>query len=260
MLEIRLKAFRLFQKMPYPTWGPDLSALDLESIRYYAEAEDTSNARSWDEVPDEIRQTFDELGIPEAERESLAGVGAQFDSKTVYHSTKKEYEEMGVIFTDMNTALAKYPEMVRKYFGRVISMADHTFMALHTAFWNGGTFLYVPAGVRLSEPLQSYFRMNVRNGGQFEHTIIVIEDGADAHYIEGCSAPKYDSATLHAGCVEVLVGRDANFRYSSVENWSHNTYNLNTKRAIVEERGHIDWVGGNLGAGITMLYPCSVLQ
>ncbi|MDP2103568.1 MAG: Fe-S cluster assembly protein SufB, partial [Candidatus Gracilibacteria bacterium] len=260
MLDIRLRAFRLFQKMPYPKWGPDLSALDLESISYYAEAGDTSNAKSWDQVPDEIRKTFDELGIPEAERESLAGVGAQFDSKTVYHSTKKEYEDLGVVFTDMNTALTKYPEMVRKYFSRVISMADHTFMALHTAFWNGGTFLYVPAGVKLDEPLQSYFRMNVRNGGQFEHTIIVIEDGADAHYIEGCSAPKYDSATLHAGCVEVLVGKNANFRYSSVENWSHNTYNLNTKRAIIEESGHIDWVGGNLGAGITMLYPCSVLQ
>lgn len=260
MLEIRLKAFKLFQKMPYPKWGPDLSRLNLEKITYYAEALDISNATSWDKVPDEIKKTFESLGIPEAEREYLAGVGAQFDSKVVYHSTKKEFEKMWVIFEDMNSAVAKYPELIQKYFNKAISMADHKFMALHCAFWNWGTFLYVPKWVKLDEPLQSYFRMNVRNGWQFEHTIIVIEDRADAHYIEWCSAPKYDSATLHAGCVEIFVGKNANFRYSSVENWSLNTYNLNTKRAIVGEWGHIDWVGWNLGAWITMLYPCSVLS
>jgi len=260
MLEIRLKAFNLFQKMPYPKWWPDLSSLDLEKISYYAEAEDISNTTSWDEVPEEIKNTFEKLGIPEAEREYLAGVGAQFDSKVVYHSTKKEFEQMGIIFEDMNNAVVKYPELVKKYFNRVISMADHKFMALHTAFWNWGTFLYVPKWVKLDEPLQSYFRMNVQNGWQFEHTIIVIEDDAEAHYIEWCSAPKYTSATLHAWCVEVFVGKNANFRYSSVENWSLNTYNLNTKRAVVEEWWHIDWVGWNLGAGITMLYPCSVLS
>ncbi|MCK9272575.1 Fe-S cluster assembly protein SufB [Candidatus Gracilibacteria bacterium] len=260
MLEIRLRAFNLFQKMPYPKWGPDLSKLDLEKISYYAEAQDISNTTSWDEVPEEIKNTFEKLGIPEAEKEYLAGVGAQFDSKVVYHSTKKEFKNLRVIFEDMNSAVSKYPDLVKKYFNKVISMADHKFMALHTAFWNGGTFLYVPKGVKLDEPLQSYFRMNIKSGGQFEHTIIVIEDSADAHYIEGCSAPKYTSATLHAGCVEVFVGKNANFRYSSVENWSLNTYNLNTKRAIIGEGGHIDWVGGNLGAGITMLYPCSVLS
>lgn len=262
MLELRLKALKLFEARSMPTWGPDISWLDLQSIYYFRRPEGAGNNKSWDDVPENIKNTFDKLGIPEAEKKALAWVGAQYDSETVYHSLKKEISEQGVIFDDMSHALKnpEYSEIIKKYFSKSIPLNDHKFSALHYAVWSGWTFLYVPAGVKISEPLQSYFRMNVKKGGQFEHTLIIIEDDAEAHYIEWCSAPKYDENSLHAGGVEIFVGKNAQMRYSSVENWSLDTYNLNTKRAIVEENGYIEWVGWNMGSNTTMLYPCSVLK
>lgn len=262
MLDIRLEGLRLFNEKPLPSWGPNLDALDFDEIIFYASADEVTGGenKSWDDVPDDIKETFDKLGIPEAEKEMLAGVGAQYESETVYHNLKKEWEDLGVIFEDMDVAVQKYPELVKPYFMKKnVPPSDHKFAALHAAVWSGGTFLYVPEGVKITHPLQAYFRMNAKNMGQFEHTLMIIESGADAHYIEGCSAPKYGANSLHAGCVEVFVKPGGRFRYSSVENWSADTYNLNTKRAIVEENGHMEWVGGNMGSGVTMLYPCSVL-
>ena len=260
MLELRLKALKLFQEKPMPSFWPDLSKLNLDEIYYYAKPEWAGAKKSWDEVPDKIKETFDRLWIPEAEKASLAWVGAQYDSEVVYHSLKQELVDQGVIFDDTSIAVNKYPELIKKYFAKSIPLSDHKFAALHYAVWSGWTFLYVPKGVKITEPLQSYFRMNKKSGGQFEHTIIIIEDEADAHYIEWCSAPKYDEASLHAGWVEIYVWKDANFRYSSVENWSLDTYNLNTKRAIVEENWYMEWVWGNMWSWVTMLYPCSVLK
>lgn len=259
MLDLRLKSLAIFESKPMPTWGPDLSGLDLQSIYYFAKPAGTSDAKSWDDVPETIKNTFEKLGIPEAERQMLAGVGAQYDSEVVYHKLKDELVQQGVIFEDMSVAIHRHEELLRKHFMKAVPSADHKFAALHGAVWSGGTFLYVPKGVKINEPLQAYFRMNAKSGGQFEHTIIIIEDEAEAHYIEGCSAPKYGTSSLHAGCVEIYVGKSAKMRYSSVENWSIDTYNLNTKRAIVQEGGFIEWIGGNLGSGVTMLYPCSVL-
>lgn len=260
MLKKRLKALRIFRKMPLPKWGPDLSKLDLNKIVYYANP-GIEMARDWDDVPAEIKSTFEKLGIPEAERRALAGAGAQYDSDVVYHNLKKKWEEQGVIFEDCHYALRHYPELMKEYFmTRCIPITDHKFIALHAAVWSGGTFLRVPAGVKVEMPLQAYFRMNALKGGQFEHTLIIIEEDAQAHYIEGCSAPQYPRSSLHAGCVEVFVAKGARFRYSSVENWSKNTFNLNTKRALVEENATIEWVGGNMGSGTTMLYPCSILK
>ncbi|NVP17890.1 Fe-S cluster assembly protein SufB [Candidatus Gracilibacteria bacterium] len=259
MLELRLKALKIFLEKDMPKWGPDLSNLNLDDIYYYAKPEGAGAKKTWDEVPENIKNTFDRLGIPEAEKKSLAGVGAQYDSEVVYHSLKAELVDAGVIFDDTSIAVNKYPDLVKKYFSKAIPITDHKFASLHYAVWSGGTFMYVPAGVKLKEPLQSYFRMNKKSGGQFEHTIIIIEEGAEAHYIEGCSAPKYDENSLHAGGVEIFVDKNAHMRYSSVENWSVDTYNLNTKRAIVGENAYMEWVGGNMGSGVTMLYPCSVL-
>lgn len=258
MLRSRLESFRIFQEKPLPTWGPDLSTLDLDDIIYYARqgAVETDN---WEEVPEEIRRVYDRLGIPEAERKVLAGVGAQYESEVIYHNLKKQWEELGVIFLDMDDALQEYPEMVREYFMKCVPNTDHKFAALHGAVWSGGTFLYVPKGVKMEEPLQAYFRMNAKNMGQFEHTLIIVEEGAQVHYIEGCSAPKYGSQALHAGLVEIFVKPGSKCRYSSVENWSRDTFNLNTKRAIVEKDATMEWIGGNMGSGMTMLYPCSVL-
>jgi len=258
MLEHRLKSLTVFREKPLPTWGADLSALDLDDIIYYASA-GAAETDNWDEVPPEIRKVYDRLGIPEAERKVLAGVGAQYESEVVYHSLKKEWEELGVIFLDMDEAVRRHPELVQEYFMKCVPMTDHKFAALHGAVWSGGTFLYVPRGVKVKDPLQAYFRMNAKNMGQFEHTLIIVEDGADVHYIEGCSAPKYGSHALHAGLVEVFVKDGAKCRYSSVENWSRDTYNLNTKRAIVQKDATMEWIGGNMGSGVTMLYPCSVL-
>ncbi len=260
MLELRLKALKIYQEKTMPTWWPDLSNLDLDSIYYFAKPEWAGDNKTWDDVPENIKNTFDKLWIPEAEKKVLAGVGAQYDSEVVYHSLKQELVDQGVIFDDMSHALHKYPEIVKKYFSKAIPLADHKFSALHYAVWSGGTFLYVPKGVKISEPLQSYFRMNVESGGQFEHTLMILEEDAEAHYIEWCSAPKYDTNSLHAGWVEIFVGQWAHMRYSSVENWSLDTYNLNTKRAIVETDAYMEWVGGNMGSNTTMLYPCSVLK
>ncbi|MCF7812397.1 Fe-S cluster assembly protein SufB [Candidatus Gracilibacteria bacterium] len=259
MLEIRLKALKIFHKKKIPTWGPDLRKLDFTDIRYFSTASENPNAKTWEEVDPEIKRTFERLKIPEAERAVLAGVGAQYESENVYHNIKKEWEEKGVIFEDFDVAVQKYPDLVRKYFSRSVPLNDHKFAALHYAVTSGGTFLYVPKGVKITQPLQAYFRMNSMNQGQFEHTLIVVEEGADVHYIEGCSAPKYGSQALHAGCVEVFVEKGAKARYSSVENWSKDTYNLNTKRALVHENARMEWIGGNLGSGVTMLYPCSIL-
>lgn len=260
MLEHRLKSLEIFRSMKKPTWWPSLEALDLESIYYFGKPEGAGDQKSWDDVPDAIKKIFDRLGIPEAERKVLAWVGAQYDSEVVYHNLREELKEQGVIFEDMSVAIHEHEEVVRKHFMRAVPSTDHMFAALHGAVWSGGTFLYIPKGVKISDPLQAYFRMNMKAGGQFEHTLIILEDEAEAHYIEGCSAPKYGTASLHAGCVEIYVGKHAKMRYSSVENWSIDTYNLNTKRAIVDSYGSIEWVGGNLGSGVTMLYPCSILK
>jgi len=258
MLEHRLESLRIFHEKPMPTWGADLSSLDLDDIIYYARP-GTEATDDWEKVPEEIRRVYDRLGIPEAERKMLAGVGAQYESEMVYHNLKKQWEELGVIFLDMDDAVHEHPELVRKHFMKCVPNTDHKFAALHGAVWSGGTFLYVPRGVKVADPLQAYFRMNAKNMGQFEHTLIIVEEGADVHYIEGCSAPKYGSQALHAGLVEIFVKPCAKMRYSSVENWSRDTYNLNTKRAIIERDATMEWIGGNMGSGTTMLYPCSML-
>jgi Fe-S cluster assembly protein SufB len=260
MLDLRLRALDAFRKATLPTWGPDLSKLDLAHIRYFLSPDAQKNSGSWQDVPKDILRTFEALGIPEAERTSLAGVGAQYESEVVYHHLKEDLQKQGIVFLDLDVALQTHEELVRKHFLQCVPMTDHPFMLLHAAVWSGGTFLYVPKGVKVDQPLQAYFRMNAERAGQFEHTLIIIEEGAQASYIEGCSAPRYEKSSLHAGCVELFVGKGARLRYASVENWSSNTYNLNTKRAIVEEDGVIEWIGGNLGAGTTMLYPCSILK
>ncbi|PJC36819.1 Fe-S cluster assembly protein SufB [Candidatus Peregrinibacteria bacterium CG_4_9_14_0_2_um_filter_53_11] len=260
MREHRLKSLEVFLSKPLPTWGPDLSGLNFDEIIYYAKPGEVSNAHSWEDVPEEIKRTFEKLGIPEAERKYLAGAGAQYESNNVYHKLKEEYSKLGVIFEDMDTALQDYPELVKEYFMKCVPMHDHKFAALHGAVWSGGTFIYIPEGVNVERPLQAYFRMNAASMGQFEHTLIIVEKGASGNYIEGCSAAKYETPSIHAGLVEVFVKDGARFRYSSVENWSRNTYNLNTKRAIVDRDGIMEWVGGNMGSGCTMLYPCTILR
>ena len=260
MLEKRLKALELFQKTPLPTWGPDLSKLNLDEIVYFVRP-DAREATDWADVPPEIKKTFDRLGIPEAEKLVLGGVGAQYDSDVVYHNIHEDLKKKGVIFENMDVAVQKYPETVEKYFmTQCIPINDHKFIMLHAAVWSGGTFIYVPKGVKVDLPLQAYFRMNAEAGGQFEHTLIIADEGSDVQYIEGCSAPRYTKNSLHAGCVEIFVHRGARVRYYSIENWSKNTYNLNTKRALVDEEGIVEWINGNMGSGITMLYPCSVLR
>ena len=261
MLQKRLMGLRIFNKKPIPVWGPDLSDLNLDEIHFYMKPNATKNSRDWESVPSDIKKTFEKLGIPEAERKSLAGAGAQYESEIVYHNLKKDLEEQGVVFLDMDEAVKQHPELVQKYFMTTcVSPALHKFAAMHSAVWSGGTFIYVPKGVKVELPLQAYFRMNARRGGQFEHTLIIADEGSEVHYIEGCSAPRYSENSLHAGCVEIHVLKNARVRYSSIENWSKNTYNLNTKRAIVHENGVMEWVNGNLGSKITMLYPCSVLR
>lgn len=261
MLEIRLKALKIFNSKKMPSWWPDLSRLNFDKIYFYAKPKDSSiNAKTWEDVPENIKNTFDKLWIPEAERKMLAWVGAQYDSEVVYHSLKKELQDLWIIFEDMSIACKNHSELLKKYFMKAVPISDHKFSSLHAAVWSGWTFLYIPKWIKVSEPLQAYFRMNIRAWWQFEHTIIVLEEWAEAHYIEWCSAPKYWTVSLHAGCVELYVGKNSSLRYSSVENWSIDTYNLNTKRAIVEENWHITWVWGNLWAGITMLYPCSILK
>jgi len=260
MLDYRLEAFKYYTEKKLTDWGPDLKELDLDSIYYYAKPSWAWDKKSWDDVPENIKNTFDRLWIPEAEKKSLAWVGAQYDSEVVYHSIKKELVEKWVIFEDMAIALQKYPEIVRKYFWKCIPFNDHKFASLHYSVWSWWTFMYVPENVVLNEPLQSYFRMNTEAWGQFEHTLIIIEQWAKAHYIEWCSAPKFNTNSLHAWWVEIFVWKWAQMRYSSVENWSTDTYNLNTKRWIVEDDWYLEWVWWQLWSGVTMLYPCSILK
>ena len=260
MLEYRLKALEVFNSKPVPTWGPDLSDLDINDIVHYLEPDAKIMSDNWDDVPDYIKSTFDRLGIPEAERQSLAGVGAQYDSEVVYHSVHRELTDQGVIYTDIETAIKEHEDLVKQYFMKVITMHDHKFSALHGAVWSGGSFVYVPKGVKVNMPLQSYFRLNAAEAGQFEHTLIIVEEGADLHFIEGCSAPKYKKNVLHAGAVELIVKKGARMRYSTIENWSRNMYNLNTKRAIVEEDGVMEWVSGSFGSRVSMLYPMTILK
>ena len=259
MLKKRLQGYNSFMKTKMPNWGPDLSKLDLNKIIYYVKP-GTTESKKWEDVPDEIRKVAERIGIPEAEKKSLSGVGFQFDSEMAYHNLKKEWEDKGVIFENMDVAVHKYPELVKKYFmTNCIPVDDHKFIMLHAAVWSGGTFIYVPPKVKVEIPLQAYFRMNAKQGGQFEHTLIIADKGSEVHYIEGCSAPQYEESALHAGCVELHALEGSRIRYSSVENWSKNTFNLNTKRAIVHKNARADWINGNLGSGCTMLYPSSIL-
>ena len=260
MHEFRLKSLEAYNEMKIPDWGPSIEGLDIDHIVTYVRP-NTNMKNDWEDVPQDIKETFDRLGIPQAERKSLAGVGAQYDSELVYHNVKDEVAEQGVIYTDMESALhGEYADMVKEYFMKLVTPRDHKFAALHGAVWSGGSFVYVPKGVHLSIPLQSYFRLNAKGAGQFEHTLIIVDEGASLHFIEGCSAPKYNVANLHAGCVELFVKKNAKLRYSTIENWSKNMYNLNTKRAIVEEGGTVEWVSGSFGSHVGYLYPMSILK
>ena len=261
MLEKRLEALDIYHELAMPAnWGPDTSGLDMNHISTYVSPK-TKQARNWDDVPDDIKDTFERLGIPQAERDSLAGVGAQYDSEIVYHNMKDEMAKEGVIYTTIEDALhSEYEPIVKEHFGHLIPPRDHKFAALHYAVWSGGSFVYVPRGVKVSYPLQSYFRLNAEGAGQFEHTLIVIEDDTDLHFIEGCSAPKYYDANLHAGAVEIFVGDRAHMRYSTIENWSKNMYNLNTKRATVGADAKMEWVSGSFGSHVSYLYPTSIMR
>ena len=260
MEEFRLKSLEQYNKAEMPGCGPDISGLDMDHIITYIRP-NTNMKDDWREVPKNIQNTFEVLGIPEAERFSLAGVTAQYDSEVVYHRVKDEAAAQGVIYTDMESAIhGEYQDMVRQHFMKLVPPSDHKFAALHGAVWSGGSFVYIPKGVHLDFPLQSYFRLNAAGAGQFEHTLIIVDEGASLHFIEGCSAPKYNVANLHAGCVELYVGKNAKLRYSTIENWSKNMYNLNTKRAVVEEGGILEWVSGSFGSHISYLYPRSILK
>ncbi|RMF27143.1 MAG: Fe-S cluster assembly protein SufB [Chloroflexi bacterium] len=258
MLEFRLKALEIFWRKPMPTWGADLSAIDFDDIYYYIKPVEEQQ-RSWDDVPDEIKTTFDRLGIPEAERKFLAGVGAQYESEVVYHSIQKHLEEQGVIFLDTDTALKEHPEFFKEYFGTIVPPTDNKFAALNSAVWSGGSFIYVPPGVRVELPLQAYFRINAQNMGQFERTLIIADEGSYVHYVEGCTAPIYSTDSLHAAVVEIIVKRGARVRYTTIQNWSHNVYNLVTKRAVAYEEATMEWIDGNLGSKVTMKYPAVYL-
>ena len=261
MLEFRLQSLKVFEHTPMTTWGPSIEGLDLENIVTYVRPNTERMHAKWDEVPENIKETFERLGIPQSERESLAGVGAQYDSELVYHNVRKEVADLGVVYTDIESALrGEYADMIRERFMKLVPPTDHKFAALHGAVWSGGSFVYVPPGVTVEIPLQSYFRLNAPGAGQFEHTLIIVDKGANLHFIEGCSAPKYNVANLHAGCVELYVGEDAKLRYSTIENWSKNMYNLNTKRARVEKGGKIEWVSGSFGSHVSYLYPMSILK
>ena len=259
MRKIRLDALAMYDKLKLPTWGPDLSELRMDDIATYVKPKSKLNS-SWDDVPEDIKNTFDKLGIPDAEKKALGGVGAQYDSEVVYHSMKEDLLKQGVIYTDMETAVKEYPEIVKEYFMKCVPISEHKFVALHAAVWSGGSFVYVPKKVKVDIPLQSYFRLNSPESGQFEHTLIIVDEGASLHFIEGCSAPKYNKVNLHAGCVELYVKDNAYLRYSTIENWSKNMMNLNTKKAIVGKNAQIDWVTGSFGSRVSMLYPMSVLN
>jgi Fe-S cluster assembly protein SufB len=260
MLKFRLKALQHFEKRPMPAWGADLSGIDFANIYYYVKPMEEQAGREWDDVPQSIKDTFDKLGIPEAERKFLAGVSAQYDSEVVYHNIRADLEKLGVIFGDCDTGLREHSEIFRKYFGTVIPPNDNKFAALNSAVWSGGSFVYVPKGVRVDIPLQAYFRINSDNMGQFERTLIIAEEGSYVHYIEGCTAPTYSSDSLHSAVVEIIAHKDAHVRYTTIQNWSNNVYNLVTKRAIAYEGATVEWIDGNLGSKVTMKYPAIYLM
>ena len=260
MRGFRLQSLKVYNEMPVPDWGPSIEGLNMDNIATYVRP-NTKMANDWEHVPEDIKETFERLGIPQSERKSLAGVGAQYDSELVYHNVKDEVAEQGVVYTDLESAMhGEYRQMIQEYFMKLVTPRDHKFRALHGAVWSGGSFVYVPKGVQVSIPLQSYFRLNAKGAGQFEHTLIIVDEGASLHFIEGCSAPKYNVANLHAGCVELYVKKNAKLRYSTIENWSKNMYNLNTKRAIVEEGGTVEWVSGSFGSHVGYLYPMTILK
>ena len=260
MQQFRLQSLQIYNSLQVPNWGPDIEDLDMDNIVTYVRPKSKMSAK-WSEVPKDIKDTFERLGIPQAEQKSLAGVGAQYDSELVYHNVRAEVAAQGVVYTDLESAMhGEYAEMIRTHFMHLVKPQEHKFAALHGAVWSGGSFVYVPKGVSVEIPLQSYFRLNAPGAGQFEHTLIIVHEGAYLHFIEGCSAPKYNVANLHAGCVELYVGKNAKLRYSTIENWSKNMYNLNTKRAIVEEGGTIEWVSGSFGSHVSYLYPMSILK
>ncbi|MDB5084479.1 MAG: FeS assembly protein SufB [Bacilli bacterium] len=259
MTDFRLKSYEQFMKMPMPWWTKDLDTLDINDIHYYVRPTDKS-VTDWNDVPDAVKQTFDKLGIPEAERNFLAGVTAQYESEVVYHSMQKELEDLGVIFTDTDTAVREHPELVKKYFGTVIPPSDNKFAALNSAVWSGGSFIWVPKGVKVDIPLQAYFRINTKNAGQFERTLIIGDDDSFVHYVEGCSAPKYTTDALHSAVVEIICNKGSRVRYSTIQNWSPNVYNLVTKRAVAHENAVMEWIDGNIGSKLTMKYPAVILK
>lgn len=259
MLEFRLKSLGIFQQRPMPNWGADLKGIDFDDIYYYLKPSE-KNARTWDDVDPDIKRTFDRLGIPEAEHKFLAGVSAQYESEVVYHNINKELEAKGVIFMDMDSGLREHPELVREYFGTVIPPTDNKFAALNSAVWSGGSFIYVPPGVHVEIPLQAYFRINAQNMGQFERTLIIVDEGAFVHYVEGCTAPTYSSDSLHSAVVEIIVKRGGRCRYTTIQNWSNNVYNLVTKRAVAYADATMEWVDGNIGSKVTMKYPAVYLM
>ncbi len=259
MLNYRLAAYHAYLKMPEPSFGPDLSKLDLENMKFYQKATD-KQYRDWNDVPEKIKTTFDRLGVPEAERKYLAGSSAQYESEVVYHNMQEQFEKLGIIFTDTDTALQKYPELFKKWFGKLVKPTNNKYSALNSAVWSGGTFIYVPKGVSLTTPIQSYFRLNAENSGQFERTLIIVDEGAHVEYVEGCTAPTYKSDSLHAAVVEVNVLPHAYCRYTTIQNWSNNVYSLETKRAQALEGAIMEWVDGNLGSKVTMKYPSVYLN
>ena len=259
MLDYRLKSLELFYSMPMPQWGGDLSGLNFDEITYYVKASEATE-RSWDEVPEEIKRTFDKLGIPEAEQKYLAGVSAQYESEVVYHNMKVELEDQGIIFKDTDSALQENEEIFKKYWGTVIPNSDNKFAALNSAVWSGGSFIYVPPGVKVESPLQAYFRINSENMGQFERTLIIVDEGASVHYVEGCTAPIFTTNSLHSAVVEIIVKEHGYCRYTTIQNWANNVYNLVTKRAVVEAHGTMEWIDGNIGSKLTMKYPAVLLK
>ena len=259
MRKTRLRALEIYNKKPIPTWGGDLSTIDFDDIYYYIKPAE-KQGRSWDDIPRDIKQTFDKLGIPEAEQKYLGGVGAQYESEAIYHSLKESLQKQGVIFLDMDSGLREYPDLVREYFGTVIPAGDNKFSAMNTAAWSGGSFLYIPEGVHVDIPLQAYFRINARNMGQFERSLIIADAGSSVHYIEGCTAPIYSEDSLHSGVIEIIVKKGARVRYTTVQNWAPNIYNLVTQRAVVYEDATMEWVDGNIGSKLTMKYPSVILK
>ncbi|KGR82621.1 Fe-S cluster assembly protein SufB [Lysinibacillus odysseyi] len=259
MLEYRLNALEIFYSKPMPQWGGDLSALNFDEITYYVKPSEATQ-KSWDEVPEEIKRTFDKLGIPEAEQKYLAGVSAQYESEVVYHNMKQDLEDMGIVFKDTDSALRENEDIFKQYWGTVIPASDNKFAALNSAVWSGGSFIYVPPGVKVETPLQAYFRINSENMGQFERTLIIVDEGAHVHYVEGCTAPVYTTNSLHSAVVEIIVKKDAYCRYTTIQNWANNVYNLVTKRTVVEANGTMEWIDGNIGSKLTMKYPACILK